>query len=386
MADFKNKVMPRCTLAPIADLLRWVAIHLCPEHLDVAEISTFRDKHDVRNFGFKDPENLPTFFMWARHRWEGLNSALYMVGSTTEHVAGEGAGPGSSSFNRARDQYIAATRDAVGRGARVILLAAATKRLFQSGELEKLFPGVLFTLGDNMTGLLMVKRIEEAARLAGLKLTESRVLVIGPYGLLGNVASYYLTKAAEAAVVGLGSPKRKELLEGLSRKLGVIPAYSYSEVGQVDLVVACNSSSAVVLTPERVDMIRREGVKLVVVDPSEPYALSKENYAGCADRVIRFDAGNGYSESLRYVPFPFGNLMCRLLRLSHGVTWGCFCEAMILAKHIKERPDLAELNWFDINPGQIKIMEHFFGNAPGQFGLPKPTCFSKPITVKTICN
>jgi hypothetical protein len=299
-----------------------------------------------------------------------------MIGSMTEHVAGENAGPGSASFKRARQQFITAARNAVGKGAKVILLAAATKRLFESGELEEVFPGVVFTLGDNMTGLLLVKMIRRVYELTGMDL-KSSVLVIGPYGLLGGVASHYLTKIIGAKVVGLGNPKRRKLLEEMSEQLGIIPAYSYNEVnevGKIDLVVACNSSKAVVLTQERMNLIRRAGRKLIVIDPAEPYALSEENY--CTE-VIRFDSGNGYSDNLRYVPFPFGMIMHRLLRLSAGVTWGCFCETMILAKHIKNTPKLENFSWFDITLEQMKIMEHFFGSGPGKFDLPKPSCFSR---------
>lgn len=363
----------------IAGTMRFVA-SVTNTNLNVGFVSTFRDECDVRNFGFKDPENLPEYFKWACYEWQGLKGALYMIGSITEHVAGREITPESPSFLRGRKQFISATRDAVNRGAKVILLAAATKRLFVKGELEALFPGVVFTLGDNFTGLLIIKRIEQVARRYEIDLHNSRVLVIGPYGLLGTVSSNYLASVQGCKVVGLGNPKRKNLLEKMSYMLS--PAYSYQEVskiGKIDLVIACNSSSQVLLTSERVDMIQN-GRKLVVVDPAEPYAMPEKCFKDCKGKVIRIDAGNGYSRNLRYTPFPFGNLMWRLLRLDEGVTWGCFCEAWLTAKHLRENPELAGIGW-DITPKNIRLIEKYYsyGSFDG-FGLPPiSTCFNKPI-------
>lgn len=404
-----------------ARFLREVArVYLDNIPLNMACISTFRDQEDITNFGFTpdDVEKLPDFFPWSPFIWGSKNDkvrgALYMIGSITEHVAGRNIKINTPSFLRARKQFAKATYDAVTRGARVILLAAATKRLFKSGELEKHFPGVLFTLGDNMTGLLLNKRIEEAARLCKLNLKKSRVLIIGPYGLLGKVASYYLTQVVGCKeVIGLGNPSRSKLLEHMEKEFGIKPAYSYDEIratGEIDMVVACNSSPAVVLTPERVEKIRRRGRKLVVVDPSEPKAMPRKFYEGCSFTnrngensctVIRFNAGNGSSEEFNCVPELFGDMIHKRLGLWSHETWGCFCEALILARNIKKLPWLTRFNWFDINPEQIDVMRGFFfdrrndyslnsllakmvnklfpGRKRNRFALPEPACFDQPL-------
>ena len=57
----------------------------------------------------------------------------------------------------AKRQFISAVQWADRRGAKVVLLAASTKRLFgrDGAELKAMFPHMLFTIGDNGTALLL---------------------------------------------------------------------------------------------------------------------------------------------------------------------------------------------------------------------------------------
>ena len=181
--------------------------------LDVAFISNFRDLEDVKKFGYWNISQAPDVFSWTRYEWEGLHGRLFMIGSLTEQIGGDKAT--NESRRRAQIQFLSAVEKAVSLNVNTVLLAAATKRLFKAGELEKRYPGVTFTLGDNFTGLLLGERILEAFKLSNLDPKMARVLLIAPYGLLGGVSLHYLLQTG-CELVCMGNPKRKDLLEGMA--------------------------------------------------------------------------------------------------------------------------------------------------------------------------
>jgi hypothetical protein len=214
-------------------------------------------------------------------------------------------------------------------------------------------------------------RIMDAFKRSAINPRKSRCLIIGPYGFLGTIALHYLLGVG-CEIIGLGSPKRRDLLQNLSRQHNFTAVYTFDEVGQVDMVVACNSARMFQLGPGNIDKIRRPGKKIIVIDPNEPYNMSPNSVKECKGKVIRYDAGNGYSSRLKYILSPFSY---ELLRMQKGVTWGCFCENFILTRH----PELWSTNWFEISPENIYKIRNFYGDGEGQFTLPTPTCHNKPI-------
>lgn len=338
--------------------------------LDVAMISNYRDMVDVKKFGFWSVKSLPDVLSWTRYVWEEKYKArLFMIGSLTEDIGGDDAT--SETIEKASEQFRMAVKIAVDLGARVILYAAATKRLPLWKELKLKYPNVIFTIGDNFTGLLLGEGILNAFKLTGLSPKGSRVLVIAPYGLLGSVALHYAVSSG-AQVIGMGNPKRIKLLEGLQKKFGIEIYTSFGEVGKVDVVVACNSAPRSQLSPERVELLRKAGKRLVVIDPNEPPNMPPELFEGSKGRVIRLDSGNGYSPRLVHILEP---VTPWLLRLAKGITWGCFSETFIIGAS----PELKEVDWFKVNQSNMTILRGFLGDGKGRFFLPQPTCFNRPV-------
>jgi len=338
--------------------------------IDMAMISNYRDPVDVRKFGFWSVENLPDVLSWTRYIWEKKHKArLFMIGSITTNIGGDEATP--ETVNRACDQFRKAVEIAVALGAKTILYAAATKRLPIWEELNAMYPNVIFTLGDNFTGLLLGEGILTAFRRTNLNPKNSRVLIIAPYGFLGSIALNYVTNLG-ANVIGFGSPKRSDLLSGLKKKFGIETCTSFEEAGKVDMVVACNSAAKSQLTRERVELLRKPGKRLIVIDPNEPANMPIELFKDSMGKVIRFDSGNGYSHRLVHVLEP---ITTWLLRLSRGISWGCFAETFIIGAH----PELKGINWLKVTPENTMIIKKFLGSGKGQFILPQPTCFNKPI-------
>lgn len=278
---------------------------------------------------------------------------------------------------KARELFISATQWAEKRGARVILLAAGTKRLFEGRELEELkamFPKMIFTIGDNGTVLLLVEETLRALKNAGLG-RGCRIGVLGPYGFLGEVMTKKLVSLGYE-VVGLGPNPGG--LEHVGKEYGIATCQSFVQMGKVDAVVACTHSEDASLTAERVEQIRWSNRKLLVVDVAEPSNLRYKEYQKCKKVVIRQDAGNAYSPRLKYV---LGAISYRMFRLTRGVTFGCFAEALSIASALKRGGRTSELvgliDWLTVDDSKMEIVKKMF-EMEG-FGIPSPRCFGKPV-------
>lgn len=354
-----------------------------------AFIACYRDNEDVRRFGYWNINQVPDVLPWLRYEWEGVKGHLFMIGSITDQLIGDKAT--DESKERGRQQFIKAARSAIKNGAEVILLAAGgTKRLFTSQRLKELFPETvsikhdgkeyeilktIFGVGDNFAGLLLGECILKAFQLSKINPRAAKALVIGPYGFLGSVAVRYLQQAG-CEVLGMSNPKNRRLLKRFAEKHGFRAVYSFTDVARekIDMVVACSSADKVCLTPDIVNAIRKDDTKLIVVDPCQPENMTADSFAKCQDKVIRYDAGNGFSPRLNYI---LGWPAYKLLRMAKNVAFGCFCETFILAKH----PEIRNVDWFEVSPKNIEIISKYFGGEIEKFDLPQPLCFNKPVNV-----
>jgi predicted amino acid dehydrogenase len=277
---------------------------------------------------------------------------------------------------KAKEQFIAATEWAERKGARVVLLAASTKRLFgrDGAELKARFPNILFTIGDNGTAQLLQTDVFRALEMARLRPNAARVLVIGPYGILGqHVTQALIDEGYE--VVGYGS-NQAALAELALRYPNMQVMTEIRQVGMVDAVVACTHSTESKLSAECVEWLRHHRRKLLVVDVAEPANLDQDTYALCRDVVVRQDAGNAFSQSLEYV---LGSFSSNLLMLSDQVVFGCFAEAMTLyhAIYLRGHGQLAERDWFVVNSAQITEIAMAFAEIGFRVSL--PNCFGEPV-------
>lgn len=275
---------------------------------------------------------------------------------------------------KAREQFVAATRWAERNGAKVILLAAATKRLFEGEELAELkakFPKMIFTIGDNGTVLLLMKETLRALQDAGLNPGYSRIAVLGPYGFLGEIMTQTL-KVLGYEIVGAGPNPGG--LEYVAKEYGIATCQFLAEVGKVDAVVACTNSEVVSLTAESVELIRRDNKKLLVIDVAEPSNLRYKEYQKCKDVVIRQDAGNAYSPGLKYV---LGAISYRMFRLTRRVVFGCFAESLSIGSALKRSENVSNIDWLTVSNENLKIAAKMFEHDG--FTIPSPRCFGQPV-------
>ena len=335
--------------------------------IDAVFISNMRDHVDRRRFlgSFRPSSghiNGPRYWI---NGTAGRTRAINMT--TDELTSNEGR-------EKAKEQFLSATAWARDNGARVVLLAASTKRLFgpEGHELKSRFPEMIFTIGDNGTAYLLREETMRALSLSGLLPGSARVAVLGPYGLLGEAMVNDLMSAGYE-VVGGGTNRK-----GLDRIRDTYKIRTYKsiiEMCRVDAVVACTHGDKIRLTAENIEFIRPKGKKFLVVDVAEPSNLRYREHEKCRHLVVRQDAGNAYAPGLKYV---LGALSYRMFRLTRGVTFGCFAEALAIASSISNgNGSLRKVDWFKVNQKNMTMVAEMFHE--NGFTMPDPRCFGKPV-------
>jgi predicted amino acid dehydrogenase len=278
-----------------------------------------------------------------------------------------------SGRRKAKEKFISTVKWAETRGAKVILLAASTKRLFgrDGDEIIKMFPNIVFTIGDNGTACLLIEEVFSALRAANLDQKNARIAIFGPYGILGqSVANAMISSGYE--IIGVGSNVAK--LEELMTTHGIEIATDLDDLNDIDMVVACTHSKKTLLTSQVVEKIKRPHKKLIVIDVAEPSNFVQEEYQSCKDIVIRQDAGNAHSEHLKYV---LGSISYKMLRLTEGVIFGCCAEALSIGYCLKNGENI-QRDWFTVNEKNIEFAKKMFEKT--EFVVPQPRCFGEMVT------
>ena len=278
---------------------------------------------------------------------------------------------------KARRYFIAAVAYAQEKGAKGCLLAAGTKKLFDDEKngngyiLKTLFPDMFFTLGDNGTSLLLIKETLRALKKANLKPENSKIAILGAYGLLGEMNTKILADK-RYSLIGVGRDPAKNKI--LKDKYGINICSELEQVGKVDAVIACTHGDSVCITADNLDLLRKPNKKLLVIDVAEPSNFKKDEYDKVKDLVVRQDAGNAYNEGLTYI---LGPISYKMFRLYRGVQFGCFAEAMSLFSALKRGEDLTKIDLFGVNMSTMKIVQEFF--RKDGYTIPSPRSHGRAV-------
>jgi len=336
--------------------------------IDVAIITNIRDEAEGRVFwGNKLPKSGHS--NGARIYLNGVSGQVRGICITAEELMTK------NGRLRAKKYFIDAVTRAQKRGAKVVLLAASTKRLFgrDGHELKRLFPDMLFTIGDNGTATLLCKDIDHALANAGLNHGNPKILVLGCYGILGTAVTEHLL-ARRFDVTGFGA-NQKALAE-MAENYAITVATDINDIGKVDVVIACTHNANARLNGDNIERLRKHKRKLLVIDVAEPANLDEKTYRFCRDKIIRQDAGNAYSPLLSYV---LGGISSRMLNLLPKVAFGCFAESLALYHAIYHEHNHVLLNqdWFQVNAANRALIADAFESV--SITCPKRTCFNKPV-------
>jgi predicted amino acid dehydrogenase len=276
----------------------------------------------------------------------------------------------------AKTQFISAVQWADRQGAKVVLLAASTKRLFgrDGTVLKGMFPHITFTIGDNGTAQMLCSDIENAFTQSQINAAKAKVLVIGPYGILGSVVTQYLVDK-QFHVQGFGT--NIHALQELQERFPIELFSNPNQLSKVDAVVACTHSPDAKLTEQLIHQLRKHNKKLLVVDVAEPANLDAAVYTLVKSHVVRQDAGNAFSKKLHYV---LGGISSGMLYLPSHVVFGCFAESLALYHGIYKEHNHHLLNqdWFLVNKTNMALIKDEFLSLA--IDTPEPCCFGNSIT------
>lgn len=332
--------------------------------IDVAMISELRyflpgdEKGDCRKFGYNHEKF--DVLDWIQYRLDThfgpIFGQLFMIGIKSCDVPRQ--------IKLAQKLFVQAVDRAVAKGAKVILLAANTKSIFGRGDtarerLAKLYPGIVFTLGDNLTAAFINETIEKATEKNRLDREEANTLIVAPRGLLGRSSAHFVTQGLRFTNVwGLFNPNDGiAVASHNAEEIGIRPAVSFSDLaGKIDMVVACGAQSYYELTPSVIKLIKRPKSHLIVVDPCEPANVREETLSAMDHQLLYYKAGNGYNLKLKYI---LGKQAARVLGMEENLFWGCFSETFVLAHALARDPSLKDQDWFAVVPEKIELMKRW---------------------------
>jgi len=336
-------------LVNLADKSQWRR-RLKKEKVDVVFISNFRDDAERQKY-LIHAQIGSEFIDGFRINMGEVYGRLKIINTDTHELLTP------KGRRKAKKQFLSATGWAVDNGAKVVLLAASTKRLFgrDAKELKEKFPNTIFTIGDNGTAHLLICDTLNAIETNGISKEQGKIVILGAYGILG-----------EAMVEALSCRGYRVIAVGDNIS-------TLAKLKNIELVVACTHKKELQLTGEIIQRIKPKEKKLVVIDVAEPANLSKEEYQKNREFVIRQDAGNAYSKDISYV---LGAFSYKKLSLSKGVVFGCFAEAMAIAFMMKTHDD-TKRDWFEVNGENIEVVAKVFD----EIGIktPENRCFGETL-------
>ncbi len=306
----------------------------------------------------------------------GRTRAMTVYADEMDNPNSEISGPAKE---KARETFLKAIAWAAKRNPRVGLLAASTKHLFgKNAELLKIkYPNILWTKGDNGTFLIKQGQIRYSFEKSGIQVFY-RIGINCPYGTLGRATLEFLVAQGFQNLVAIGN--NKKALRKISQEFGLQIVDSYSEMGKVDAFVNCAHAGKSVPTPERIDQIRREDKKMLMLDVCQPAVFSVKDYLSMEDRLVLVTVGNGYCRKLSYV---FGDTVAKAFGFpSQRTLFGCFLEAMALAYALKNnirKEEILKTNWMETSLKNMAIIQDLFN----RMGISHPIpgfCFKRRIT------
>lgn len=241
------------------------------------------------------------------------------------------------SLNGARKgrQYLVEAVDfLINQGAKVICLAASTKRLAgKSGEfLKKRYPDIIFTIGDNATSISFKILIDQLINYSNFNKESDTVFVLGG-GFLGKQAVEFLLKNNCQNIIVLSEHK-----QDFPASVKVIKQLDKLD-SKVELFIACTHKYNLPISS--LNFLKSDSV---IVDIAVPAAISQDLFNSLPLTIRRFNAGDFFLKDVYY------NFPSEILSIPVKQIWyGCFTEAIILSMIIYDSILIKAYDFFDIN-------------------------------------
>lgn len=318
--------------------------------LDVACITNFETSHQKSFIGLA-----------SRHYANGLRYSIKGILGRYILINSDARGMMQTRGRSIAKQQL---KDAIAysssKGARVILFAAATKRLLAEKELTEIqqqYPHITFTIGDNGTVLLLLSDIKHTIKRYNVE-KKSGILLIGPNGFLGSTVKKHLEKEGYETVYTASYRDEKP----------------FEHIQNVRLIIACSHHNKLRL--KQVVLKRIGSPKgVVVVDVCKPDNLSDAEYRKCIDAgqtLVKIRSGTVFNQGLNYMFGMAAKFVLEQLSLKPKMLYACFGEATLLAQVslAKTASDANSHRQFDFMDTNTPAMDYISaGFAKAEYAL-----------------
>ncbi|HDZ76902.1 MAG TPA: hypothetical protein ENH41_02315 [Candidatus Omnitrophica bacterium] len=219
---------------------------------------------------------------------------------------------------------------------------------------------IAITTGNTYTVALIIEAVERAVKLLGKDLKDLKVAIVGGTGDIGSGCARVLAgKVRELAVTGRTKSNLRSLRSELAKKRKariVATTDNQSAINDADIVIAAASATASIL---KIDWFKPGSI---ICDVGYPKNIS---YAPTTrDDILVFSGGLAKTPTKIEIPIDIG-------LPDAGVSYGCFCEAIILA--LEKRYESFSFGRGNITPEKIEEItalgkKHGFGISDFYWG------------------
>lgn len=307
-------------------------------------------------------DDIPPYMEHSRFSWRGIRARLFVLKVFPEDLLRP------DGVRMARDLALQVIRE--NPGFRLVGFGASLKHIFSGKSLESLQDelrekGAFASIGDTFTCISMEKVFDKGLKKLGLVNHKLRVAVKGASGVLGeNSLRYFLNREDEVVAFGTHEGRARHI----GQTYGIESYTDFSRIGKVDVVVCCNHTEAARLTAERVELVRKEGTRLLVFDPSYPHGYPKCEFERTQGKTVRLEV-DVFSSELRYESGANA-----LLGLPEDEIFACFAEFFVLILLVSLGiPGILEHDWMQSDEEGKSLLypyfdsEKYFGHPPDGF-------------------
>ncbi len=284
----------------------------------IANSTSLQNRQDLKDY-LGDPQD--GFFKPLEFKYQGVPGGIIPLDIQPQDILTV------AGSKRARMALLKAVDYLVQKGAKVICLAASTKRLAgKDGELIKnKYPDIIFTIGDNATNL----SFELLLRWVAIELDRTIPVFCLGGGFLGEQAVAILLEEGFKDITVLS-----EHISGFSGKINIIRSLEEISHNDYQFMISCthkyNLQSVGFLTPNS-----------KTIEVAVPPGINPQLFL---NGMIRYDAGDYFLDHIEYDFSP------NILSLPNKNLWyGCFTEAVLLSLAYDQGMPLSEHNFFQIN-------------------------------------
>ena len=293
------------------------------------------------------------FFNPLKFHFEGMAGEIIALDIQPNEVLSK------SGMIKAKEYALNAVAYLVSRGVKVICFTASTKRLpGKSGkEVKAAYPDIVFSIGDNATMISYLSLIDKFSE--NLNVEVDNVACLGA-GFLGVSSVEDLVTKGFKNISLITEQKLSDLPES-------VKTFDSLDSLGVNNKLFLSCSHKYELNPL---VLRNKLAKqAVILDAAVPPGISREVYRALVG-IKRYDAGDFFLDDIIY-HFP-----PKILSFPKAGFWfGCFTEAVVLARAIERGTDLSAFNFFEVNDFNLQLLRSLLSRH--KFSVPTINFFEE---------